>query len=104
MSEPEKFIKCCKHGKQHATYVCLHTVQSLSDNVPRGFWSAEPEPGNERPDSWCSACEEMVNKTGGEWNDESESFAGVKLICGACYDRVKQLNLSGKKKWWQLWK
>jgi len=104
MSESDKFIECCEHGKQQATYVCQHTVQSLSDNVLRGFWSAEPGPGVERPDSWCTACEEMVNKTGGEWNDESESFAGVKLICGACYDRVKELNLGDKKKWWRLWK
>lgn len=104
MSEAGQYVECCEHGKQHATYVCQHTVQSLQDKTPRGFWSAEPEPGDERPDSWCSACEEMVNKTGGEWNDESEEFAGVKLICGACYDRAKELNLGPTKKWWQLWK
>jgi hypothetical protein len=104
MSEAGKYIECCEHGKQQATYVCQHTVQTLSDNVTRGFWSAEPEAGDSRPDSWCSACEEMVNETGGAWNDESEEFAGVRLICGACYDRAKQLNIGSKKKWWQLWK
>ena len=104
MSTEEKYIECCEHGKQQATYVCQHMVQSINDGVARGFWSAEPGPGNERPDSWCSVCEETVNKTGGEWTDESELFAGVRLICGACYDRAKQLNTSSKKKWWQLWK
>ncbi len=92
MSDEYKFVECCTHGKQQATYVCQHIVQTLKDGKSRGFWSAEPEQGNERPDSWCTACEEMVNSLGGEWNDESEAFAGVTLLCGACYDRAKELN------------
>jgi|TARA_R100000306_G_scaffold60710_1_gene61349 hypothetical protein len=104
MSEAGQYVECCEHGQQQATYVCQHVVQSLRDGVPRGFWSAEAAPGDKRPDSWCSACEEMVNKTGGEWNDESEEFAGVKLLCGACYDRAKELNLGRAKRWWQVWR
>ena len=92
MNDEERYVECCTHGKQQATYVCQHIVQSLRDGKPRGFWSAEPEPGNERPDSWCTACEEKVNSTGGEWNDESEEFAGVTLLCGECYDRAKEMN------------
>ena len=92
MSEEEQYVECCTHGKQQATYLCQHVVQSLRDGEPRGFWSAEPAPGNERPDSWCSACEDKVNSTGGEWNDESEAFSGVTLLCGACYDRAREMN------------
>jgi hypothetical protein len=33
-----------------------------------------------------------VQATGGEWNDESEGFAKVSLMCGACYDRAKAMN------------
>lgn len=40
----------------------------------------------------CTACEEKVNSLGEEWNDESEAFAGVTLLCGTCYDRAKELN------------
>lgn len=92
MSDEYKFVECYTHGKQQATYVCQHILQTLKDGKPRGFWSAEPESGDERPDSWCTACEEKVNSFGGEWNDESEAFAGVTLLCGACYDRAKELN------------
>ncbi|WP_273999127.1 hypothetical protein [Vibrio parahaemolyticus] len=93
MNEEDQYVECCTHGKQQVTYVCQHVVKSLRDGKPRGFWSAEPEPGNERPDSWCSACEDKVNSDGGEWNDESEAFAGVTLLCGACYDRAKEMNV-----------
>jgi hypothetical protein len=30
----------------------------------------------------------------GEWNDRSESFAGVRLVCRACYREMKALNRS----------
>ena len=92
MSEEEQYVECCDHGKQQATYVCQHIVQTLRDGKLRGFWSAEAEAGNTRPDSWCSACEDVVSKAGGEWDDESEEFAGVTLLCGACYDRAKAMN------------
>ncbi|MEZ5919154.1 MAG: hypothetical protein R3D66_04345 [Alphaproteobacteria bacterium] len=83
-------IECVEHGLQPETFVCQHLVQSLQTGTLCGFWCAE-DPDNPRPDAWCNACEELVNRTGG-WNDESESFAGVKLLCGKCYDRVKALN------------
>lgn len=102
MSTDEHYVECHLHGKQQATYVCQHIVQSLQDQQPRGFWSSEESPENPRPDSWCSDCEDMVNKIG-EWNDESEAFAGVKLICGACYDRARLMNMAPSKKWWQFW-
>ena len=91
MSEEEYFVECSVHGKQQATYVCKHIVQGLKDDKPNGFWSSEESPDNLRPDSWCSKCEAMVNRTD-EWNDESEAFAGVTLLCGSCYDRAKSMN------------
>lgn len=91
MSGKKHYVECCEHGEQQATYVCQHIVQSLRDGQPRGFWSSEASPDNPRPDSWCDECEAVVNRVG-EWNDESEAFAGVTLLCGACYDRAKQMN------------
>lgn len=101
MIDEERYVECCEHGKQPATFVCQHIVQSLRDGKSRGFWSSEESPDNPRPDSWCSECEEVVNRVG-EWNDESEAFAGVKLLCGACYDRAKAMNSRENKKWWQV--
>ncbi|MGF1742879.1 hypothetical protein L4C34_17750 [Vibrio profundum] len=92
MSYEDRFVECCNHGRQQATYVCQHVIVSLQDGIPRGFWSAEPEVGHERPDSWCDACEERVKLSGGEWDDESEEFAGVTLLCSVCYDNAKQMN------------
>ena len=70
MSDDHQYVECDEHGKQQATYVCQHIVKSLRDGIPRGFWSAEPEAGELRPDSWCNQCEEKVNSAGGEWDDE----------------------------------
>lgn len=87
-----RLIHCDKHGDQQETFVCQHIVQTLVDGTPRGFWWAD-DPENPRPDAWCSECDNKVKKTGGEWTGESEAFAGVKLLCGACYDQVKKINL-----------
>lgn len=104
MSNEQHYVECSEHGQQQATYVCQHIVQSLRDGKPRGFWSSEESPDNPRPDSWCSTCEDVVNRIG-EWNEESESFAGISLLCGACYDRAKDMNTrKPNKKWWELWK
>lgn len=91
MSAVARHVECDEHGKQEATYVCQHIVQTLRDGQPRGFWWAN-DPDSSRPDAWCSDCEAKVQNTGGEWNDENEAFAGVNLLCGACYDKAKELN------------
>lgn len=93
MDSSHKFVECSEHGKQQATYVCQHILQSLRDGLPRGFWSAEASADEPYPDSWCTACEERVNADGG-WNDENESQAGVSLICSSCYESAKALNKS----------
>jgi hypothetical protein len=84
-------VRCERHGLQDETFVCQHVVQSLRDSIPRGFyWAQKSE--QERPDAWCSECNETVSRSGGEWTKEAEQFAGVKILCGACYDLAKALN------------
>ena len=93
MSDPSDFkrVHCKEHGIQQATFVCRHIIQTLRDGKPRGFWTSDI-PGNPRPDAWCAECEAKVQACGGEWNDESEAFAGVSLLCGGCYDRAVSIN------------
>ena len=91
MEDEERYVECAEHGAQQETYVCQHLVHSLRTGEHVGFWCAESN-GNPRPDAWCDECEKKVQSTDGEWNDESESFAGISLLCGACYDRVKLMN------------
>jgi hypothetical protein len=89
----DKQVQCADHGEQPVTFVCQHIIKGLVDNAPYGFFWAD-DPGNPRPDAWCTACERMVQKTGGEWTDESEAFASVSILCAQCYDRAKRMNLS----------
>ena len=102
MSDEIKYIECCEHGKQQETFVCQHTVQSLRDHEPRGFWWSSENPDNPRPDARCSKCEDLVNQTG-TWEGKAEKFAGIKILCGACYDNAKKLNFPGVKPWWRFW-
>ena len=84
-------VTCSEHGEQGAAFVCQHIVQSLRDGRPRGFF--HPPDGGDEPNAWCRACDEAVAKAGGEWNDESEGFAQVTLVCRACYERAQRMNL-----------
>ena len=91
MTEPVKKAECAKHGAQEAAFVCQHIVQGVQDGRARGFWSAD-DPENPRPDAWCTACDEKVAATGGEWTDETQAFANVMLLCGVCYDDARSQN------------
>lgn len=91
MSDEPKYVECGEHGREQATFVCRHIVQTLRDGEARGFFSSGESPDNPRPDAWCGDCEDLVNRVG-EWNDESEAFAGVSLLCGACYDQARAMN------------
>lgn len=82
-------VECCKHGLQQATFVCQHLSQSLKTGNPCGFHCADPE--ELRSDAWCDECNEVLILEG-EWNDKSAKFAGVKLLCGQCYDLVRSMN------------
>lgn len=91
VDEEYETIECAEHGQQQTTFVCRHLAESLRTGASVGFWQAD-NPGNPRPNAWCSACEQKLQATGGEWNDESEAFAGITLLCGACYDRARIMN------------
>lgn len=84
-------MHCQLHGEQQKTYVCQHLVRALQTGEKVGFfWS-----GGSRGDAWCSACEAvriLEGGTTGDWNQRSEEFAGIKLLCGACYDRLRELH------------
>ena len=84
-------VECGKHGTASATYVCRHLIASLRSGKRVGFVSAL-DSNVPRPDAWCHSCEAERVRCGGEWTDESESFAGVTLLCSGCYDEVRALN------------
>ena len=85
-------IQCKEHGEQEETFVCQHLARSLQTLQSVGLWSVGP-----RSDAWCDACEYVritEGGTSGEWNERSESFADVTVLCGVCHDKVRVINRS----------
>jgi len=85
MSEPKHAVECPEHGIRDATYVCQH----LAAGGGSGFHCGHDDDDPDR--LWPDACE-RVRESEGEWNDRSETFAGVRLLCSGCYQRVRHRN------------
>ncbi|WP_032096973.1 MULTISPECIES: hypothetical protein [unclassified Alteromonas] len=100
--ETDNTVNCCKHGEQQATFVCQHLMDSMTTKNKVGYNSAPESDDNKRPDAWCNQCEVKRLECGGDWNEESEAFANIKLVCGCCYDQAKVINTSSKS-WWKFW-
>jgi hypothetical protein len=80
-------VVCGDHGPVLPTFVCRHLVAQSGTgfNVP-------DEPVNpEWPfrQAWCDECDALLMRVG-EWNDESEAFAGITMICEICFDRRRE--------------
>jgi len=41
--------------------------------------------------AWCDECEKVRMKFNG-WNEDSEKFAQIKLVCENCYFELKEFN------------
>jgi hypothetical protein len=86
-----KRVHCGVHGDRRATFVCQHLVRGSG----LGFF--EPNRAPVLPDesgeqsAWCSECESIRQQQGG-WNDKSEAFAHVTMICDACFELSRRRN------------
>lgn len=89
----QKTVDCGSHGYSRPAFVCQH----LNLESPKGFEEAfETYLGMELDEeddfqAWCSECEKVRIEYNG-WNEESEKFAGIKLICENCYFELKDFN------------
>ena len=79
-------LTCPQHGRSVPAFLCRH----LMGGSGLGFFYAD-EPGNPYPDAWCSACDDVLQRIG-EWNTESEAFAGIHVVCSGCYTDAKRRN------------
>jgi len=89
MNASNNKVECSTHGTTDATFVCRHLVdgQKLGFNV--GY---DPEnPYDLCSDAWCDECEKVLDAEG-EWNDESEKFADIRLLCSSCYEDIRERN------------
>ena len=88
----ERFVQCATHGRVQPAFVCRHLVEQLRN--PRseriGFFRPAANDGEpEELQAWCADCDVVLRRVG-EWNDESEAFAGVTLICSGCYGNLQR--------------
>ena len=89
MSDSEKKVECDIHGTADATFVCQHLVGGENLGFNLGY---DPEnPDELYPDAWCDECESVLEAEG-EWNDKSEEFADIKLLCSHCYEDTREKN------------
>ena len=86
-------VECPEHGPRPEAFVCRHIAESLHDRKVVGFhWALEEH--SDRPDAWCDECDGRLESFGGEWVGQPVEHLGVRLLCGVCYDRARELNLS----------
>lgn len=92
----ERAVTCESHGTSRAAFVCQH----LSKDTYTGFHEAfESNPLIEPDDdyqAWCDECEK-IRLQEGEWNDVSEGFAKIRLICDQCFFEIKRRNEIGPR-------
>ena len=90
MTESKKVV-CPTHGERHATFVCQHLVRGSG----LGFIEPNREPispeESDAQSAWCAECESVRQKQGG-WDDVSEGFAKVTMICSECFERARARN------------
>lgn len=86
MSELNKDSKvdCGEHGLVSPAFVCRHLVNwtGTGFNVP----DDPPDPDLPFKNAWCDECDKLLMSVG-EWNDETEAFADITMICENCYEK-----------------
>ena len=86
----ERRVECGTHGRAEAAFVCRHLVGATT-GPGLGFHQAAVDPENREwgdLNGWCDQCD-AIYAAAGEWNDASEAFAGVTLVCSGCFFDLK---------------
>jgi hypothetical protein len=93
MEFPEgRFMECLTHGKQRPAFVCEHLHAASTSSPALGFFQPTVVDLSrwDAYNGWCSACEEALRQSGGEWNERSEQFSRPTLICLGCFRELHQ--------------
>ena len=89
MSDTDNKVECSIHGTTDVTFLCGHLVEGEKLGFNIGY---DPENPDELcPNAWCDECEKVLDAEG-EWNDTSEKFADIKLLCSSCYEGIRERN------------
>jgi hypothetical protein len=92
MSDPltkDSMMECARHGRRRPAFICQHL--RLGEGI--GFKQPQEPLDPEAPfqNAWCDACDKVLLREG-EWNDVSEGFAKVMVICEGCLEEIRSRN------------
>jgi hypothetical protein len=92
MSEPlskDSIMECKRHGYRRPSFICRHLQygERLGFNEP----AEPPEADWPFQNAWCNECNKVLLEEG-EWNDRSEGFAKVTIICEECFEEIRKRN------------
>ena len=93
----ENKVGCGGHGIRKPAFVCQHlnVKDKVGFNEPFKDNSQETQSFEEFR-AWCNRCEE-VRESEGEWNDASEGYAKIKMVCHKCFFEMKRINMPLKR-------
>lgn len=86
-SEQAGALQCARHGASQRCYVCEHLTL---ESERRGFHTGDPD--TVRADAWCDQCHEVFLRAGENW-EAAERELTIHIVCGGCYDSLKQRHL-----------
>jgi hypothetical protein len=89
-SESQEFVECGSHGRSEPAFVCQHLV-AAKDAAPVGFHEADVNPAAREwgdRNGWCDQCDKIYAWEGC-WNDVSEAFAGITMVCSHCFSYLR---------------
>lgn len=89
----QKKVDCGLHGFRRPAFVCQHLDLTTKNDFEEAFESYKEMELEEDDDfqAWCGECEKIRIKNNG-WNEVSEEFAKIKLVCEDCYFDLKRFN------------
>lgn len=84
---------CESHGFRRPAYVCQHLNLKNKKGFEESF-EAFREMELEDEDDFCAGCNdcEKIRIEQDGWNDESEKFAKIKLVCEECFFEFKEFS------------
>ncbi|MQX52029.1 hypothetical protein [Alcanivorax sediminis] len=90
-------VNCRIHGSSGYALVCQHLANQCSSDAPMTYYLAADDDSPDRSqveNAWCDECDKVLLREG-DWNDTSEAFASVKVICAQCFNDMKMKNRCG---------
>jgi len=84
-----EMVDCGIHGFRPEAWVCEHIHAAGRDGPSPGFNYVE-HVDTDFPDAWCDDCESHLRANGGEWNEATEKFANIVMLCSDCYSQYYQ--------------